>query len=156
MRMETFTKANGRMIKLMAMEYISTPMGLPTMGIGWMTSNTAKVLNVGLTEHSLEEIITKVKNMAKVNSNGQMVQHMRVNSKTTTLTAKEHTSGQMRESSLEIGSIIKCMDEESSHGQMGEDTRESMLTTRRKDKECFSGLMDANTMGHGPMENSMG
>ena len=61
MLMETFTKANGKMIRLMALENTCIPTALNTKASGRKTSNTARARRPGLTEPVTRVTTLKVK-----------------------------------------------------------------------------------------------
>ena len=63
MQMETSTKVNGQMKKLMEMELTPTQMEQNTQGNGEMINSMAKVWKNGLTGQSMKACISKAKRM---------------------------------------------------------------------------------------------
>merc|ERR1712137_394507 len=90
-----YVKVIGKMTKHMAMEYTSTRMVPSTMASGRMTSNTVRVLRLGLTEASTGANIAMVPKTGSAIFLGRTVPIMTVNSAVMTSTEKEFTYGVM-------------------------------------------------------------
>ena len=65
MRMETCTRASGRMTKLTDMEATNTQMGLPMLETGKTTNSMAKEQKLGLMVRNMKDSTLKAKNMEK-------------------------------------------------------------------------------------------
>lgn len=87
--------------------------------------------------------------MAEVNSNGLMVQLMRVNLWIIIFTVKEYISGLTIDVMKANGKTIKCMDKEFSLGLTEENMKEIISMTRNKAMVCLHGQMEESTMDSG-------
>lgn len=94
-QMVMFTKENGSMIRLRAMECILIWMGLSTRVTGKKISNMVRVRKPGQMALCTKGIISMVRSMDEVFSNGQIIQSIPVYSITIILKAMVNTNGLM-------------------------------------------------------------
>jgi hypothetical protein len=120
--MAIYTKASGKMIKLMAMAYTNTQTVPSTLVTGEMICSTDMAKRLGSMAHHLKGYIMKDKNTATV-----------------------PTCGQITLSSLEVGKTIKFAAMAFTSGQTGVNTKAPGGTIICMVGELMSGLMDAIT-----------
>ena len=154
MLMEMFTKENGKMIRLTALEGTCILMALDMKAIGKKTNNTAKEQKPGLMELATWENISKEKSMDKVASSGLTSQLMMASSLTIIFTESESTFGPIKERTMESGKTTRCTEKEFSNGLMEEGTKESTLTIRNRDSEFSHGRMEESMKDTGRTENN--
>lgn len=124
MRMEIFTKDNGKTIKLMELETISMQMALPITESGKMTNNTGKEQKHGLMELNMKEHILKEKNTEKVCYSLPMEVYTMVIFNIMKYQVKENMFGQIKKLLMANGRKIKCMVKEFFLGETEKDTKD--------------------------------
>ena len=99
----TFTKVNGKMIKLKVMVYIHISMDLSMREHGSPINSVVTARSSGLMVHLSKVTTYKARSTAEVDLSGPTVLPMTVNSLTTIFRAVASMSGLTRESTTELG-----------------------------------------------------
>ena len=116
---------NGRMIKLMAMEFTITLMAQNMKDSGSKTSSTVRVLRFGPTMLNTKASIRKARSTDMVCSSGLTTPLTTVCSTTTIFTVLVFINGLMVVNTTENGKVTRCMVQESSLGTMVVDMKVS-------------------------------
>jgi hypothetical protein len=148
-------KESGKTIKLMAVVCIFIWTVQNTLEIGKKTNNTDMELKHGLMVHAMKVIMSMVRNMVPVLSNGLMALCTLESFTTTIFMVKVFTPGQMVENTRANGEATKCMGKALLLGQTEGSTLVNMLMIKNKVMESSSGLTVVLTKETGLMVNSM-
>jgi hypothetical protein len=127
MLMAMFTRANGRMIKLMVKESTPIQMALAMKEIGKKISSTAMALRDGPMVLAIKDSMLRGRNMGRVNLSGQTGVLSAETFMTTTLRVEVSMNGPMEEFSMENGKITRCRGMEHLLGLMGENMSDSTM-----------------------------
>jgi len=143
--METSTKGNGKMTKLMDLESTITLMEHAMKDTGVRISSMATGRRHGLMEHAMKENTKMAKKMASENSTGLTIPPIRGNSLTTIYMEWVSIHGQMAASTMVTGLITRCMAVVSSPGLTAGDMMETTMTIESRVSEFSYGPMVADT-----------
>ena len=153
--MEIYSKVNGWMIRLMAMECMCIKMVQDMKVSGRMIFSTVLEKKSGQITVNTKDIIQKVRNTERASTSGKMAQCITVIGMKTALRAMVNTNGKMVGSTSASGRTTTCTEKESTPGLTVEDMRDSTRWTRSTASECIIGLTTESTRGIGLMASSM-
>jgi len=137
-----FTRAIGKMIRLMAGGYMSTWMEPNTSEIGKMIDNMVMAWKLGQTPQNMKVIMNMVKNTVLELLNGLKIHYTLVSFTTIIFMGEASILGLIIENMKESGEQTKCMEKERLPGLMEESMLESMPKTRKRAMENSSGQME--------------
>ena len=154
MLMEIFMMAIGKMIKLMALEFIPTWTVLDMKVSGRKTNSTEMDWKRGLIMlHTRASMLTEG-NTELVASHGLTSLNTMENLKIIILKEEAFMNGQTEECTTVSGTTTKWKATECFHGPTTEDTKDSMLTIKRKVTGFSFGPMAENTTDNGSMASN--
>jgi hypothetical protein len=146
---------NGKMTKLMAMEYTLMLTELNMRDIGKMIFNMAMELKHGQMDQGMRDIIRKAKSMVKEHISGLMDHDMWETGSTIRSMVKEYTHGWMVEHMRDLGKITICTDKVTIVGVMDVNTKVNTTWTRNMGMGFTTGQMAGDTKGTGRMGSNM-
>jgi hypothetical protein len=146
---ETFMTAIGKTTKLTGMVNILILMERNTMGIGWMTSSTAKATKHGQMVPDIKAAISSAKKTEKANSIGLINLRTMAISLITIFMGLVSTDGPTEENTKEIGLTTKCTVSVSLLGLTAESMKGSIMMIKSKDMVYSLGQMDESMMDTG-------
>ena len=134
---------NGKMIKLMVMEYISIKKHKQNMKVfGKTICSMDQVFRLILMEINMRECINKEESMAKEHIILLMGLYMKDNGKTEEFKEKESVLGKMVENMWDNGQQIKDMEKENIHGLMDAHMMENTEMIKDMEKAHTIGVME--------------
>ena len=153
--MGMFMKVNGLRIRLMVKVYTRTPMVHSIQVTGKMINRMDKELKLGQMVRNILDNMLRARSTERESSHGATAHVTKANSGTTTFMAEVFISGPMVDDMRETGETTKWMVVECSHGKTDVVMMVNTSKIRKKVVECLHGLMDANTRVSGLKVNSM-
>jgi hypothetical protein len=130
------------MIRQKALVYILIWMELNMKVNGKKINNMARAKRLGQMEHCTRETMYMGRNMELASSYGQMDLFIMANSSTIILKVKVNTNGLMVELLKVIGKTTRCTVKECLHGPMVGNMKENIYKIKSKVWVHFSGLME--------------